>query len=722
MNDAHLRLLKPPRLLLGGAVLFWGAFTDHALTALAMALLIEGRHWLDWRWRFGATGYNRAWVLSLLGIAGLLTMLWLNAGGIVGLLGFIEWLPVLFLPLILAQQYGEEEAIPATVFSAVARHRVKKAERLGKPVDIPMVHLGLPYFAFTILASGYNTFGQRERLFYFAGLLILVACACYFVTRQNARRPLFFTLAFIFVSLFSAAISTGLVATYTWISKGGIYNTRSQNQSLLRTTNIGKIKEIKQSRRLYWRMWSPRSQPHLVMTGSYNLYFKTRWESRDSEGFEGFDIFDALSVSNEPKNEGEFALDATLFDLNETASSALRFRGAIKDNRKEIPLSEYVGLISDAQEVDDIEISRLGTAAAVNADSVIDYRVWDTLQTPIRAESPRQSISRQGELSSYSQPPELRIPDDDEQIAFAQLSRRLGLHTMSDRDKIRAVYDYFRDFRYTKNLTIRAQAPSTPLLKFTTEVKAGHCEYFASATALLLRAAGIPTRYATGFSAREKASGGEFLLRGTHGHAWCLAYINGQPEVVQSTFTNDTGETKTIDRIVWTGGEWIEVDTTPASWSQIDSPDPTWQEKWADWWQRLREDFQIWRSSESNRGWVNLVLLIIGGLLLAFIAFRLAGTRLRKTHPHTPQSLYGHDQEPSPFVSLMPRLESLLGPRPPGIALRTWLKAPEFTEEQQPILHETLALHESYRFNQDRHVTEQLTQLVERLKQTLPPK
>ena len=40
----------PPRLLLGVTLMVWGYLTNHALLALGAALLVESRHWLNWRW------------------------------------------------------------------------------------------------------------------------------------------------------------------------------------------------------------------------------------------------------------------------------------------------------------------------------------------------------------------------------------------------------------------------------------------------------------------------------------------------------------------------------------------------------------------------------------------------------------------------------------------------------------------------------------------------
>src|SRR5262249_17520144 len=54
-----------------------------------------------------------------------------------------------------------------------------------------------------------------------------------------------------------------------------------------------------------------------------------------------------------------------------------------------------------------------------------------------------------------------------------------------------------RHYSYTLNLTWNP-GPQ-PLSTFLFQAKVGHCEYFASSMAILLRAAGIPTRLVNGF-------------------------------------------------------------------------------------------------------------------------------------------------------------------------------------------------------------------------------
>ena len=54
----------------------------------------------------------------------------------------------------------------------------------------------------------------------------------------------------------------------------------------------------------------------------------------------------------------------------------------------------------------------------------------------------------------------------------------------------------------------RPDSDVSALDDFLNRSRAGHCEYFATATVLLLRAAGIPARYATGYSVQEVESAG----------------------------------------------------------------------------------------------------------------------------------------------------------------------------------------------------------------------
>ncbi|MBI2421776.1 MAG: transglutaminase domain-containing protein [Candidatus Hydrogenedentes bacterium] len=90
------------------------------------------------------------------------------------------------------------------------------------------------------------------------------------------------------------------------------------------------------------------------------------------------------------------------------------------------------------------------------------------------------------------------------------------------------VVQYFRQ-NYTYQFGIQVPPGQKPLNYFLLQRPPAHCEYFATATAILLRIAGIPTRYATGFVCASKHPyGGYWIARNKDAHAWVEAWIDGQ--------------------------------------------------------------------------------------------------------------------------------------------------------------------------------------------------
>jgi LPXTG-motif cell wall-anchored protein len=67
-----------------------------------------------------------------------------------------------------------------------------------------------------------------------------------------------------------------------------------------------------------------------------------------------------------------------------------------------------------------------------------------------------------------------------------------------------------------------------PLDAFLFDSKAGYCQHFSGAMAILLRMGGIPARVATGFSpgGLQKRQG-EWVVRDTDAHSWVEAWFDG---------------------------------------------------------------------------------------------------------------------------------------------------------------------------------------------------
>ena len=100
----------------------------------------------------------------------------------------------------------------------------------------------------------------------------------------------------------------------------------------------------------------------------------------------------------------------------------------------------------------------------------------------------------------------------------AEVVRRLGAF-LNDPD----------EFRYTLNQTVVDPALD-PIEDFLLNKKAGHCEYFASALALMLRARGIPSRLVTGFKGGKlNPLTDRFEVQQRHAHAWVEAFLADDP-------------------------------------------------------------------------------------------------------------------------------------------------------------------------------------------------
>lgn len=81
-------------------------------------------------------------------------------------------------------------------------------------------------------------------------------------------------------------------------------------------------------------------------------------------------------------------------------------------------------------------------------------------------------------------------------------------------------------FGYT--LQLPAQTPADPLADFLFHRRRGHCEYFASSMAVLLRTVGIPSRVITGFrGAQFNQYNSTYIVRARDAHSWVEAYIPG---------------------------------------------------------------------------------------------------------------------------------------------------------------------------------------------------
>ena len=110
-------------------------------------------------------------------------------------------------------------------------------------------------------------------------------------------------------------------------------------------------------------------------------------------------------------------------------------------------------------------------------------------------------------------------------VAFAA---QLRAANANDSALIERVLDLFRQapFAYTLEPPVLGEEPVDEFLFGTRE---GFCEHYASAFAVLMRAAGIPARVVIGYQGGDfNAYGGYLLVRQSHAHAWNEVWLEGR--------------------------------------------------------------------------------------------------------------------------------------------------------------------------------------------------
>lgn len=162
--------------------------------------------------------------------------------------------------------------------------------------------------------------------------------------------------------------------------------------------------------------------------------------------------------------------------------------------------------------VKSLEMDEHSTAIAADLQPAYGYTVF----APYGFEHEQLSDELRKRLSE--------VPEELES-SLQELARQIFADRNTEREKVLAVEQYFR-LQYEYSLDVQIPEGHDPLTYFLTNRPAAHCEYFASGATMLLRLAGVPTRYVTGFLASEMNPVGSYwIVRNRDAHAWCEAYL-----------------------------------------------------------------------------------------------------------------------------------------------------------------------------------------------------
>ena len=717
-------MTSPPRFLLGAALLFWGAMTERVVPGIACALLVEGAHWTRVRWNFGERAFLNAWRLSVLFLLVTMVLVLLNGARLTAMSVVFTWLPVVLLPLEFVQAYGMATTTTLATFSMMVRRRREHAQKYGLPFREIRFGFGNVFLCATLLAS---CLGTRADLPVFYPILVILGAWGLMAASGRAWKQV--GVAFLISVVMSAFMGIGGEMGLTRLYKFMIRPNNDVGSGLdyarERRTSIGSMGPLKQSPEIVWRLIPEQGPlPRLMRVASYNTYLEQGWQAdllplEISEGNPDADGFTPVSTFTNPDNpddlEDQFYLAPP--DLPDPKAAVardlprFRLRGSTSSrNYSLLPLPGNAASLYQF-EVKEFDRNPFGTFRLEPAQPVADARVlWNPEFSPELPPWKALASSFDRRRFKFSPTtdtkkrvlvePEFQIPPSEAAV-IARVATELGLRDVPLEEKIARLRKHFlKNFRYSRyNWTAKDFDPvkhGTLMAKFLTHTRTGHCEFYATSTALLLREAGIPTRYVTGFMVSEiDPKDGQALLRGTHAHAWCRAW---------------DAERK----------RWIDVDLTPPDWLGLEAPRMARFQGLSDWFQRFREDLLVWRDQPGHMMWLTLGLLAPLVIGVAFIGRNLWRSRSRLEADKA--RLRGATVVATPLSALEKPARKLLGERPAGTPLAPWLMRLSSRLPQPEVLARALSLHHSLRFDPAAPVAElttELRSLVEGLRRDL---
>jgi len=639
MSSKAAELCAAPPFLLGAGLLLWGWQNGFILYAVPMALLLELAHWIEWRWSVTDKEFNNLTDLS--GVGFFITFVYIfNENGAGGIYVILSILPFVLFLITLAQIYSIKGKIKLSALFI----RLRRMEKKRPTLEQNEIDLTLPYFLVSLLSA---SAGNQRTIWFFIFCCLMIGIV---LGRVRPARGKFLSWFALLVLSFSMAyggqigirnIQAAIERQFMGVFDHYMWRYRDP---LRATTAIGMIGRLKFSDRILVRIKTDAelTSPIYLREATYSNYGYGIW----SAGSTNFTLI-------EPDIEG----------INWSLGPAEPSRNA--------KISTYM-----VKEKGVIPLP-LGTSR-INGTGIIqiDQNPYGAVNMEIREGWVSYNAGYRDNLVSDAPPDE-----NDLQITpgykedFDRLTDELQLHNKSDQEIIRIVEDFFStNFYYS--MTRRQRFPrGRYLYDFLFQSRRGHCEYFATSTVLLLRSAGIPARYAVGYSTREYSPlEGQYVARSRHAHSWVMAYVDNN---------------------------WEMIDTTPAVWAPMEDDMASDLQFIIDLYSWVRYRYEVWQTGdvleESEETGSRLLWLLIP--LLAILIWRLyykERVHRGKDHDRDKERLYpGLD---SRFYSLVELLESNGYQRYPGETLRRWLARIE-PDLSGLKISESQELHYRYRFD-----------------------
>jgi hypothetical protein len=525
---------------------------------------------------------------------------------------------------------------------------LRKKKKKDKKQKSAAVNRTYPYFAICILSA--SAANVRDVYFYM-GLFGLSALAFWFVRSKRYS-------VLLWLGLIAIAGGTGVAGhiglhglQLTLEQKGLEWFTNFNHQGIdpfQTKTAIGDIGLLKPSSKIIFRVKPEdlQTSPMLLREAIYDAYSFSMWFISNSE-------FRPVRPEKN-RTSWRFKQGASHHRLITVSSKLYKGQGVLK-----LPAGAFQ---VDRLPVGKMERNILGTVKVEGGPGLVDYRV------------------RFDKASDIGSPPvamDLFIPGKEKPV-LDKIASELGLIGKSPTQILKTVETFFqKNFSYSLLLSGQGRN-STPISTFLLQTRSGHCEYFATATVLLLRAAGLPARYVKGYSVHEFSQlENRFIVRDRHAHAWTLVHL---------------------------AGAWYRFDTTPATWASIeDTAAPGWEfisDFLSFCWFKLMEGIRQARKSSAIKYLWWLVIPFV--FILVRRLFRRKQV-LRDDAGRSPQdTLYPLSGSDSEFYMIEKALNKSGFARHPSETLQNWIGKLQNNRSATlwiKDLRSILDLHYRYRFD-----------------------
>jgi len=156
-------------------------------------------------------------------------------------------------------------------------------------------------------------------------------------------------------------------------------------------------------------------------------------------------------------------------------------------------------------------------------DAGLEYTVRSRVVVPTA-----DQLERVHNLTSLQYGQWTRLPGEDVlDPRIEQLAKAWTADAASDYEKVLAIQQHFHSdgFQYSTDVDV-ADDPDA-LLTFLTQTKAGFCQQYATAMAVLVRELGLPARVAVGYQSGTLQDDGRYLVQSDDAHAWVEVYFEG---------------------------------------------------------------------------------------------------------------------------------------------------------------------------------------------------